>query len=676
MQEDLKNHEPGKVHYESEKARQYADDIMATMREPFLILDNNLHVVSANHSFCRSFMVDPEQIKGKVVYDLGNGQWNIPALQTLLEELLPGTTSIENYQIEHDFKNIGQKTMLLNAGKSKEKGLILLAIQEITEHKQAEATLNAEAIRRRIFIEQSRDGIVIIGQDGCVYESNRRFAEMIGRTPEEVCNLHVWDWDSQFTRRQLMNMLSTVDETGDHFETKHRRKDGTVYDVDISTNAAVFEGKKMIFCVCRDITDRKQAEKAIKEAKEKAEEMNRQLIETTAKANNMAAQAEKANAAKSRFLANMSHEIRTPMNAIIGYSDLLAEEGLTDEQNNYVNIICGSSKHLLQVIDDILDFSKIEAGKLNIEKHKCSLNELLNTIESMVVPLIAEKDLIFKIRKAGDLPANIHTDMARLQQCLINIVNNAIKFTKQGHVYMNVSLEGKNDLSYIRFTIEDTGIGIPPERQHAIFDSFTQVDGSTSRKYGGTGLGLTITKQLVELLGGELTLTSQEGAGSTFSIVIPTGLDVTTQPLLKKCILADHAGNAKKQKSPPEFTGHVLVAEDAKTNQMLIKTLLERMGLEVTIAEDGEQTLRMALDDKFDMILMDIQMPRMDGYMATDELRKHGVTIPIIALTANVMKGDNQKCLEAGCDGYLAKPINPAKLLEKLTQYLPAKIKS
>ena len=504
-------------------------------------------------------------------------------------------------------------------------------------------------------MEQSRDGIVVIGKDGGVYESNRRFAEMLGYSIEEVCNLHVWDWEFQFTREQVLGMVQTVDENGDNFETKHRRKDGTIYDVEISSNAAVFAGEKMILCVCRDITERKQAEEALETAKCKAET---------------------ANTAKSHFLANMSHEIRTPMNAIMGYSDLLTEEGLTDEQNNYVNIICNSSRHLLQVIDDILDFSKIEAGKLDIEKHNCSLKELLTVIGSMVVPLTAEKDLEFNIQKGPGLPANIHTDMARLQQCLINIVNNAIKFTKKGHVHLNVSLEDKNDQSYIRFDIEDTGIGIPQDRQNAIFESFTQADGSTSRKYGGTGLGLTITKQLAELLGGELTLTSREGAGSTFSIVIPTGLDITTQPLLDRCIIADHTNIAKEQKDQPEFSGHVLVAEDVRTNQMLIKTLLKRMGLEVTIAEDGNKAVEKALAQEFDLILMDIQMPNMNGYEAATELRKQGLTTPIIALTANAMKGDDKKCIDAGCDDYLAKPINRNDLLEKITKHLPAKINS
>jgi CheY-like chemotaxis protein/HPt (histidine-containing phosphotransfer) domain-containing protein/anti-sigma regulatory factor (Ser/Thr protein kinase) len=355
----------------------------------------------------------------------------------------------------------------------------------------------------------------------------------------------------------------------------------------------------------------------------------------------------------------------------MGFSDILAEEKLTDEQSHYINTIRNSGKHLLQVIDDILDFSKIEAGKLDIEKRDCSLRDPLALIESMISPIATEKDLKFKIREDGDLPANIHTDQARLQQCLINLVNNAIKFTDKGHICVNVSLEDRNNQPYIRFDIEDTGIGISPERQGKIFESFTQGDGSTSRKYGGTGLGLTITRQLAELMGGELTLTSEEGKGSVFSIIIPAGLDVTKQPRLD--IHAAHIYSCETKAEQPEFSGHVLVAEDVETNQMLIKSLLKRMGLEVTIAEDGKEALQKALAHKFDLILMDIQMPHMNGYEATKALRAKEITTPIIALTAHAMKGDDKKCIKAGCDGYLTKPIDRRELLKQITKYLPSK---
>lgn len=399
------------------------------------------------------------------------------------------------------------------------------------------------------------------------------------------------------------------------------------------------------------------------------EDANEHLLEATARANDLAAEADMANSSKSQFLANMSHEIRTPMNGIIGFSDLLAEEELSEDQKGYVDIIRNSGKALLSLINDILDLSKIEAGKIDVELIDCSLNGVLNFIQPLMQAMASEKEVEFKIVTSDDLPSRICTDPTRLKQCLINLANNAVKFTEQGHVYVIVSLEERNGEPFIRFDVEDTGIGISAEKQESVFEAFTQADESTTRKFGGTGLGLAITKRFAELMGGTLTLKSEESKGSVFSLLIPVGIDIENQQHLE---LADRSNqhDAACQIEKTEFSGNILVAEDDRTNQVLITTLLEKMGFEVTVAEDGNIAVDKAMNQSFEMVFMDMQMPNMNGYEATMVLRNKGFSRPIIALTANAMKRDKKKCIEAGCDDYLSKPIVQSDLIKILKKFV------
>ncbi|HOL89823.1 MAG TPA: ATP-binding protein, partial [Anaerohalosphaeraceae bacterium] len=406
------------------------------------------------------------------------------------------------------------------------------------------------------------------------------------------------------------------------------------------------------------IQHRDHLEEMVNERTAELKQSNRQLELAVEKANLLAKQAQEASRAKSEFLANMSHEIRTPMNSIIGFSDVLNEEpGISPEHRKYIQLILNNGKMLLQLINDILDFSKIEAGKLNTEIVEISLREFLEDLNSLLRPMALNKGLDFEILQCSDLPVMIYSDPVRVRQCLVNLVSNAIKFTESGHVFVNVYIQRQDEADYIRFDVEDTGIGIPADKIEKIFEAFTQADGSTTRKYGGTGLGLTITKQLVQLLGGHMEVRSEVGKGSVFSIILPTGVNVKDQPVMNRY---DHSESVAKEltqgKSEPQqgpLKGRILVAEDAKGNQALIRLLLEKMGLEVEIVENGQQALERAQEGKFNLIFMDMQMPVMNGYDASRLLRERGCTIPIIALTAHAMKEDEKKCLAAGCNGYL-----------------------
>ncbi|MEJ2701108.1 MAG: response regulator [Sedimentisphaerales bacterium] len=410
-----------------------------------------------------------------------------------------------------------------------------------------------------------------------------------------------------------------------------------------------------------------ELERIVKQRTHQFEEANRELKVALE-------EAEKADRAKSEFLANMSHEIRTPMNSVIGFSEVLAQEDLTPEQQRYVNLIWKSARNLMRIINDILDFSKIEAGKLEMDVVECALSQVLADVDELLRPMAQGKGLELSVLQNGPLPARIHTDPERLHQCLVNLINNAVKFTERGYVHLKVTMEYNSDkMPCIRFDVEDSGIGVKSKDRERIFESFTQADGSTRRKYGGTGLGLAITGHLARLLGGSLTLSSEEGKGSVFSLVIPVGLDSAKSLSSDVIGMAEQAVRSSRKLEYVEtgkLSGRVLVAEDVETNQVLAEALLSRMGLDVTLVVNGHEAVEKALSEEFDLIFMDIQMPGMDGFEATRELRKKGIKTPILALTAHAMKGDDGKCVEAGCNDYLSKPLDRVPLFEKIRQYL------
>jgi len=383
--------------------------------------------------------------------------------------------------------------------------------------------------------------------------------------------------------------------------------------------------------------------------------------------------AERATREKSAFLASMSHEIRTPMTAILGFSEeLLAERVSEEERLELASTIRSSGQHLLHIVNDILDFSKIESGKIEVERISFSPHELVRSTCDLVEAQAKEKGIDFDCVFVNDLPRTIESDPTRLKQILLNLLSNAIKFTDEGSVLVMVVFVEDGEPS-IEISVFDSGIGVAAERLEKIFEPFEQEDSTTTRRYGGTGLGLAISKRLARLLGGDLVAWSEEGGGTAFRVSVPVGSGVSG-PLVGDERMPARERAAVDFRSGESIPSRVLVVDDTPMNRKLVRRMLERVGSHVTTCDNGQKAIdavRRASEENqtFDLILMDMQMPVLDGFEATRRLRRLGCDIPIVALTASCLPEDQRHCYEAGCTDFLSKPIDRSTLLRKVAEF-------
>ncbi|MFA6188138.1 MAG: response regulator [Sulfuricurvum sp.] len=781
----------------ADEARDFAESIINTVREPLIALDQDLRVVAVSRSFYEFFKVKPKETMGQLIYDLGNKQWDIPKLRELLETVLPQQTTFDDYEVEHDFATIGRRIMLLNARQieqvSGKERIILLAIEDITARRAIEdglektrkelAVIKKSADEAREFAESIintvREPLISLDQDLRVVAVSRSFYEFFKVKPEETMGQLIYDLgNKQWDIPKLRELLETVlpqQTTFDDYEVEHDF--ATIGRRIMLLNARQIEqasGKeRIILLAIEDITERRAIEDRLEHAKQAAE---------------LAAKA------KSDFLANMSHEIRTPLNGIIGLNNLILKTSLTPLQEDYMTKSQQSSNALLSVINDILDYSKIEAGKLEFEEKAFSIETVLRNVSDLFEYAIIKKSLEIHIDIHPDTPQIVRGDSLRLGQVFNNLVGNAVKFTETGDITIRVEPISQTETHVqLQCSVSDTGIGMSEKEQAKLFQAFSQTDTSNTRKYGGTGLGLTICSQLVELMSGRIWQESVKSKGSIFYFTVqlrkdesevssllnphyfrnlrflvvddnqlereligsilsswdacPTlcengqeaidlaknqpfdyliidwkmpgidGIDVikilqeklkATFPkvimvtaynkekllqaavirnvqldkILHKPVTPSVLFNAitetnmidKLEKNTSDRCffagGKVLVVEDNEINQLVARDLLESFGLDVSMADNGKEAVKKVKNGSYDLILMDLQMPIMDGFEATRKIREFNRDIPIFALSAAVMEHDKELTIAAGMNDHLAKPINVDELQHLLEHYL------
>jgi PAS domain S-box-containing protein len=512
------------------------------------------------------------------------------------------------------------------------------------------AQLRDSEERYRSFFEASLDAVMLTSPNGSIQAANKAAQKMFGMTEEEIC-LSGQDGLVDPTDSQLPELSETRAKSGRvQGEIRYRNKNGAIFIGETTSGSFVdSHGQIRNVLIIRDITDRKRAEEALIAAKTLAEA---------------------ATIAKSEFLANMSHEIRTPLNGVVGMLQLLERTSLDKDQGEFLRSATRSSKRLTQLLSDILDLSRIEVGQMAISDRPFELAQLKLAIMDLFLPVAKAKGLEFDFTIDQAMPNKLMGDDSRLLQILFNLAGNAVKFTPTGRVLVQaapIRFPGQAGLRVL-FSVSDTGIGISDEQLGNIFEPFIQGESTFTKRFQGAGLGLSIVRKLVGLMGGEMSIDSQEGAGTTFYITLPFGLPGQVQ--------ASDEPSHQAGDTHPEPRLRVLVVEDDETSAMVVMRSLEILGHTLKIARDGEEAIRKLAQDDFGLILMDVQLPVMNGVEATEAIRSSvslgaKANIPIIAMTAYAMNGDKEKFLAAGMNDYIAKPLDMAELQKVMQRVVP-----
>ena len=581
------------------------------------------------------FFVHPEDVQGTL---------------NEMKKLAEGVLSI-NFENRFKCQDGTYRNLIWKTSLDPISGLLYAVAHDITESKQTKEYLFRKAGELQAVLSVLPDLYLLFDKKGKIldYRAPKNF--LLYAPPEVFLGKNVEEIFPPNIVKMVQEAISTV-VSGESSVTIE-------YVLEINGKSSDFEARflsllgNQVVTLIRDITERKQFEEDLKKAKKLAQESSK---------------------FKSEFLANMSHEIRTPMNAILGMAELLQETALTEEQTRYVKIFTSAGENLLYIINDILDLSKIEAGKLDLENVCFNLGDALNLVKEIMAFKSSEKKnkLLFNI--ATDFPLDLIGDAVRIKQIILNLIGNAVKFTNEGEITVSVQLEKKTtEAVRLKFSVRDTGIGIPENKLKQIFESFSQVDISTTRKYGGTGLGLTISKYLVEMMGGNICVESKEGEGSIFFFTVEFKIDEQCQ-LKKENLLIDLSKNTPKFEESDVQSLNILLVDDNEDNRNLIIFYLKKTLHQIDTAENGQIAVDKFQAGKYDLVLMDMEMPIKDGLIATREIREwekgQGIKYTVIlSLTANAMLEHKQKSIDAGCDGHLTKPIKKQILLDAINKY-------